>query len=152
MKKINNSGFSLIELIIVIAIMAVLVAVIAPNLTKYLGKAKVNADIKNLDEVHGIIMNCLSEAYLSDPQIQALDNYSLLSATYVFQYNDTKEEMEYDSSDSRNANGDSAFANLIVSHIKNFKLVSKTGTGDKLIITIDVNSADGYDVSQKFDN
>ena len=33
MKKIksNNKGFSLIELIIVIAIMAVLVAIIAPN-------------------------------------------------------------------------------------------------------------------------
>ena len=33
----KNEGFSLIELIIVIAIMAVLVAVIAPNLASYLG-------------------------------------------------------------------------------------------------------------------
>ena len=42
MKKMNNKGFSLIELIIVIAIMAILVAIIAPNLTKYLGKSKAN--------------------------------------------------------------------------------------------------------------
>jgi type IV pilus assembly protein PilA len=51
MKKMNNKGFSLIELIIVIAIMAVLVAIIAPNLTKYLGKSKSQTDKTNLDEI-----------------------------------------------------------------------------------------------------
>lgn len=50
MKK-KNSGFSLIELVIVIAIMAVLVALIVPNLTKYLGKSKTNSDDKNIDEI-----------------------------------------------------------------------------------------------------
>lgn len=47
----SNKGFSLIELIIVIAIMAVLVAIIAPNLTKYLGKSKTSTDKANLAEV-----------------------------------------------------------------------------------------------------
>lgn len=51
MKKMNNKGFSLIELIIVIAIMAILVAIIAPNLTKYLGKSKNKTDSKNADEI-----------------------------------------------------------------------------------------------------
>lgn len=51
MKKMNNKGFSLIELIIVIAIMAILVAIIAPNLTKYLGKSKKKTDKKNADEI-----------------------------------------------------------------------------------------------------
>ena len=51
MKKMNNKGFSLIELIIVIAIMAILVAIIAPNLTKYLGKSKKKTDAKNADEI-----------------------------------------------------------------------------------------------------
>ena len=51
MKKMNNKGFSLIELIIVIAIMAILVAIIAPNLTKYLGKSKKSTDKKNADEI-----------------------------------------------------------------------------------------------------
>ena len=54
MKRINNEGFSLIELIIVIAIMAVLVAIITPNLTKYLSKAKKGVDNKNLDEAFKI--------------------------------------------------------------------------------------------------
>ncbi|MBO6205612.1 MAG: prepilin-type N-terminal cleavage/methylation domain-containing protein, partial [Lachnospiraceae bacterium] len=37
----NNKGFSLVELIIVIAIMAILVGVMAPQLIKYIEKSKV---------------------------------------------------------------------------------------------------------------
>ena len=68
MKKIksNNKGFSLIELIIVIAIMAVLVAIIAPNLTKYLGSSKTQTDKKNLDEVKQQVLNAISDAQTND--------------------------------------------------------------------------------------
>lgn len=38
--KLNNKGFSLVELIIVIAIMAVLAASIAPTLIRYINKAR----------------------------------------------------------------------------------------------------------------
>ena len=63
MKKVtkNNKGFSLIELIIVIAIMAVLVAIIAPNLTKYLGSSKKNTDAKNLDEIEATLKTCITD-------------------------------------------------------------------------------------------
>ena len=61
MKKTNNKGFSLIELIIVIAIMAVLVAIIAPNLTKYLGSSKEKTDQKNADELASQIQTCITE-------------------------------------------------------------------------------------------
>lgn len=44
MKKGNNKGFSLVELIIVIAIMAILVGALAPQLLKYVDKAKVSSD------------------------------------------------------------------------------------------------------------
>lgn len=39
-KKLNNNGFSLVELIIVIAIMAVLAGAIAPALIRYINKAR----------------------------------------------------------------------------------------------------------------
>lgn len=43
-KSLTNKGFSLVELIIVIAIMAVLVGALAPQYVKYLDKSKVAAD------------------------------------------------------------------------------------------------------------
>ena len=61
MKKMNNKGFSLIELIIVIAIMAILVAIIAPNLTKYLGKSKKNTDKKNADEIASQVQTTITD-------------------------------------------------------------------------------------------
>jgi prepilin-type N-terminal cleavage/methylation domain len=50
MKK-NNKGFSLVELIIVIAIMAVLVAVLAPQYIKYVEKSRESKDLAALDEI-----------------------------------------------------------------------------------------------------
>ncbi len=48
MKKIkNNSGFSLVELIIVIAIMAVLVGLLAPQYIKYVEKSRIQKVITN---------------------------------------------------------------------------------------------------------
>lgn len=73
MKKItkNNKGFSLIELIIVIAIMAVLVAIIAPNLTRYLGSSKSETDKKNLDEVKQQVFNAISDASAKEIAVTA---------------------------------------------------------------------------------
>ncbi len=47
MKKMNNKGFSLVELIIVIAIMAILIAVLAPQYLKYVEKSRESADLDN---------------------------------------------------------------------------------------------------------
>lgn len=52
MKKTNNKGFSLIELIIVIAIMAILIGVLAPQYMKYVEKSRVSADKDTLDSVY----------------------------------------------------------------------------------------------------
>lgn len=45
----KNKGFSLIELIIVVAIMAVLIAVIVPFFTKYVAKSKRTVDVNNAE-------------------------------------------------------------------------------------------------------
>ena len=49
MKNQRNAGFSLVELIIVIAIMAILIGVLAPQYIKYVEKSRQSTDITNLD-------------------------------------------------------------------------------------------------------
>ena len=45
MKKMNNKGFSMVELIIVIAIMAILAGALAPTLIKYVNKSRMSSDV-----------------------------------------------------------------------------------------------------------
>ena len=46
MKKLNNKGFTLVELIIVIAIMVILVVVIAPQYTRFVNNSRVSGDVQ----------------------------------------------------------------------------------------------------------
>lgn len=50
-KEMNNKGFSLVELIIVIAIMAVLIGVLAPQYLKYVKESKISTDITNAESM-----------------------------------------------------------------------------------------------------
>lgn len=51
MKKANNQGFSLVELIIVIAIMAVLIGVLAPQFLKYVERSREQKDASAIEEL-----------------------------------------------------------------------------------------------------
>ncbi len=50
-KKMNNKGFSLVELIIVVAIMAVLIGVLAPAYLQYVEKSKKTKDLSGVGSV-----------------------------------------------------------------------------------------------------
>ena len=52
LKNNKKKGFTLIELVVVIAIMAILALIMVPNLTAYINKAEVSKIQANLKNVH----------------------------------------------------------------------------------------------------
>lgn len=66
-KKNDNKGFSLVELIIVVAIMAILVGLLAPQYLKYVEKSRKSADASNLDEMVRAIQVYAADAEVTLP-------------------------------------------------------------------------------------
>lgn len=79
MKKenMNNKGFSLVELIIVIAIMAILIVVLAPQYLRYVEKSRVSSDQTTIVEY----INAM-QVIAADPDIN-LDSSKDYSITAV---------------------------------------------------------------------
>jgi len=65
MKKMNNKGFSLVELIVVIAIMAVLVGVLAPQFIKYVESSRRSTDISNAQNIQSAVLADIAEGKIS---------------------------------------------------------------------------------------
>jgi prepilin-type N-terminal cleavage/methylation domain-containing protein len=65
-KKNVNKGFSLVELIVVIAIMAVLTAVLAPSLLAYVERSRAQKDDSAMAEVTNAVMLALADQNVYD--------------------------------------------------------------------------------------
>jgi len=67
----NNKGFSMVELIIVIAIMAIAVGLLAPQLLKYIEKSNVSSDIQLADTIRtGVSISIVDAEVQGDPASQ----------------------------------------------------------------------------------
>lgn len=60
----NNKGFSLMEMIVVVAIMAILVGILVPIMVIYLNKSKVSSDYQFCDSIQEAI-----EIAMNDPDV-----------------------------------------------------------------------------------
>ena len=65
-RTLNNKGFSLIELIVVIAIMAILVGAMAPQVTKYIEKSRKSADAQALGTLYTAVITELLDPDVTD--------------------------------------------------------------------------------------
>ena len=82
MKKINKKGFTLTELIVVIAVIAILAAVLIPTLTGYIEKARVSADNQEV----AVLNKLLLDAEINEVEFNSVPQLK----KYL------EEEMEYD--------------------------------------------------------
>ena len=77
-RKNENKGFSLVELIVVIAIMAVMTSVLAPALLQYVERSRAQKDDSAMGEVTNAIMLALSDQDIYDEVLfyACTNNYS----------------------------------------------------------------------------
>ena len=127
-KRLGNKGFSLVELIVVIAIMAVLVGVLAPTLIKNVEKSRESTDVQNLDSMRGAVVTMISNEKNYDALVPASEN-----ATYTVTFSATGCEITGNSLADPNK---SALETELFETVGNFKAKSKTATGHDIQFTV----------------
>lgn len=74
MSQKNNKGFSLVELIVVVAIMAVLMGILVPTLVKNVEKSKKQKDASAIEEIRNAMEIKLAEPKYSDLEVNLTYN------------------------------------------------------------------------------
>jgi len=82
MKKMNNKGFSLVELIVVVLIMAIIAVALAPQVMKWVENSRMSTDLETYD---GLIANI--QVALTDKC--AYDELKTSSTTYTIDNTNT---------------------------------------------------------------
>ena len=126
-KSMGNKGFSLVELIIVIAILAILVGVLAPQLLQYVERSRQAKDIQAVDTVHTAIVTAMLDPAVDDAP--ASKNYTDLASLY----GDTTASPKFVAAVKEIVNNDTA------SKIEGDAFTSKAYKGIKIVINIDSN-------------
>lgn len=80
-KKKNNKGFSLVELIVVIAIMAVLVGVLAPQFIGYVGKSRQSTDVQNAQQLAEELAVSIADLEANGTTTAAMTSYEAIPTT-----------------------------------------------------------------------
>lgn len=90
-KKLNKKGFTLMEMLIVVAIIAILVAIAIPTFTKSLNQAKIAADEANLrayyaEQMANYLVDGKAPAKVPATGDAGATIVTVAGATYTLQY------------------------------------------------------------------
>jgi prepilin-type N-terminal cleavage/methylation domain-containing protein len=110
MKKLLKSivGFTLTELIVVIAVIGILAAVLIPTITGYITKAKISADKQEVTNMNQALKLYLLENDLEDADMEASDvrNIILQTGNYSFITRSSKHAIWFDENEKKVYYGD----------------------------------------------
>ncbi len=131
----DNKGFSLIELIIVVGIMTVLCALIAPNLMKYLGITKKKADDISREEISKIMYRACGQIGIK-VEDAPYDTWIELN-----------EECDLYKPSEANGNSTRSFGGYVASELR--KIPKSKVTGDYFQVKITKNAEGDFTVEVK---
>jgi type IV pilus assembly protein PilA len=155
-KKRNNKGFSLVELIVVMAIMAILAVALAPRLVQYVDKAKQAQDHETINSIYTAVKYGLMVDSLvpSSTVTFELNDYTIATGTRTVNESSSVYEVA-NGTKTFVANADfthtyKALVDEITATVPKFKLQSKLAT-ERTTITITINSDSNYNIVLDYD-
>ena len=147
--KKKNKGFSLVELIVVMAIMAILAVTLAPTLTQYVEKSRKAADREVINSIYTTVQYALLDDTLSSAastvnlsgglNLNSVDSADAVTEVYIVNgkvWKANNAEVTPPATDTSYTHKDNLFIKEIYNVVGDFKLKSNdAGVKTRILIT-----------------